>query len=82
VNREGWVVRRLGPADRDLAKIVEQINGASMEIGEPFTQDSLEEFLADDRNIYLTEHSGGQFGWDVAQDRVPPSCWSALRVRG
>jgi aminoglycoside 3-N-acetyltransferase I len=60
VNREEWVVRRLGPADRDLAKIVEQINSASMEIDEQFTQDSLNEFLADDRNIYLTVHAGRQ----------------------
>jgi aminoglycoside 3-N-acetyltransferase I len=60
VERKEWVVRRLRPTDRDLAKIVEQINGASMEIGEPFTQDSLTEFLADDRNIYLTVHVDGQ----------------------
>ncbi len=60
MERKEWVVRRLGPEDRDLTKIVEQINSASMEIGEQFTQDSLNEFLADDRNIYLTVHAGGQ----------------------
>jgi ribosomal protein S18 acetylase RimI-like enzyme len=60
VKRKDWVVRRLGPADRDLAEVVDQINRASMEIGEQFTQDSLSEFLADDRNIYLTVHAGGQ----------------------
>ena len=60
VERTEWVVRRLQPADRDLSRIVEQINSASMEIGEPFTQDSLAEFLADDRNIYLTVHADGQ----------------------
>jgi aminoglycoside 3-N-acetyltransferase I len=60
VERKEWVVRRLRPTDRDLAKIVEQINGASMEIGEQFTQHSLTEFLADDRNIYLTVHADGQ----------------------
>jgi len=31
-----------------------------MEIGEPFTQDSLIEFLSDERNVYLTVHAGGQ----------------------
>lgn len=51
MNRKHGVVRRLGPADRDLAGIVEQINSASMQIDEQFTQDSLNEFLADDRNI-------------------------------
>jgi len=54
------VVRRLRPIDQDLAKIVEQINSASMEIDEPFTQDCLTEFLADDRNVYLTVHIDGQ----------------------
>jgi hypothetical protein len=52
-----------------------------MEIGEQFTQDSLNEFLADDRNIYLTVHAVGAIGWDVARDRLRPSCGSALRVR-
>jgi ribosomal protein S18 acetylase RimI-like enzyme len=60
VERNSWVVRRLGSADQDLAKIVDQINSASMEIGEPFTQASLTEFLADDRNIYLTVHAEEQ----------------------
>ncbi len=55
-----WVVRRLRPADRDLAKIVQQINAANMEIGEQFTRESLTGFLADDRNIYLTVHADGQ----------------------
>ena len=36
---------------------MEQINRASMEIDEPFTLHSLTEFLADDRNIYLTVHA-------------------------
>ncbi len=48
------VVHRLRPADRDLAKIAEHINSASMQIGGLFTQDSLTEFLADERNVYLT----------------------------
>jgi GNAT superfamily N-acetyltransferase len=48
VEGKEWAVRRLGAADRDLAKIVEQINSASMEISEPFTQDSLNGFVADD----------------------------------
>ncbi len=39
---------------------MEQINDARMEIGEPLTQESLTEFLADDRNIYLTVHADGQ----------------------
>ncbi len=56
---EEWVVRRLRRTDRDLARIVEQINNAAMEIDEPFTQDSLAEFLADDRNIYLTVEADG-----------------------
>jgi ribosomal protein S18 acetylase RimI-like enzyme len=60
VKRTEWVVRRLRPTDRDLARIVEQINNASMEIDEPLTQDSLTEFLADGRNIYLTVHADEQ----------------------
>jgi hypothetical protein len=51
VVRKEWVVRRLRETDRDLPGIVEQINSAAMEIDEPLTQDSLTEFLADDRNI-------------------------------
>lgn len=39
---------------------MEQINSAGMEIDEPFTRDSLNEFLADHRNIYLTVHANGQ----------------------
>lgn len=31
-----------------------------MDIDEPFTQDSLTQFLADNRNIYLTVHADGQ----------------------
>jgi aminoglycoside 3-N-acetyltransferase I len=54
------IVRRLRPTDRDLAKIVEEINSASVEIGEPLTQDSLSEFLADERNVYLVVHADGQ----------------------
>ena len=54
------IVRRLRPTDRDLAKIVEQINSASMEIDEPFTQARLAEFLVADRNVYLTAHIDGQ----------------------
>jgi ribosomal protein S18 acetylase RimI-like enzyme len=59
VDRNEWGVRRLRGTDPDLARIVEQINSASMEIDEPFTLDSLTEFLADDRNIYLTVHADG-----------------------
>jgi aminoglycoside 3-N-acetyltransferase I len=54
------LVRRLRPTDRDLDQIVEQINSASMEIDEPFTRDSLTEFLTDDRNVYLTVHIRGE----------------------
>jgi ribosomal protein S18 acetylase RimI-like enzyme len=39
---------------------VEQINGARTEIEAPLTPDSLSEFLADDRNIYLTVHADGR----------------------
>jgi ribosomal protein S18 acetylase RimI-like enzyme len=39
---------------------VDQVNGAAMEIDEPFTVDSMTEFLADDRNIYLTVHADGR----------------------
>lgn len=39
---------------------MEQINSGSMEIDELFTVDSLTEFLADDRNIYLTVHADGR----------------------
>lgn len=60
VDRKEWGVRRLRRTDRDLARIVEQINRASMQIDEPFTLDSLTEFLADDRNIYLTVHADGR----------------------
>lgn len=60
MERPEWLVRRLGPADRDLSTIVEQINSASMEIDEPFTEDSLAAFLEDDRNIYLTVHADGR----------------------
>jgi ribosomal protein S18 acetylase RimI-like enzyme len=59
VDRNEWGVRRLRGTDPDLARIVEQINSASMEIDEPFSLDSLTEFLADDRNIYLTVHADG-----------------------
>jgi hypothetical protein len=59
VERDEWGVRRLRGTDPDLAWIVEQINSASMEIDELFTLDSLTEFLADDRNIYLTVHADG-----------------------
>lgn len=55
-----WRVRRLRPADPDLARIVEGINGANMEIDEPFTLDSLTDFLADERNVYLTVHADGR----------------------
>lgn len=60
MERTEWVVRRLKRADRDLSRIVEQINTASMEIDEAFTEESLTEFLADDRNIYLTVHADGR----------------------
>jgi ribosomal protein S18 acetylase RimI-like enzyme len=59
VENKEWVVRRLRQTDRDLARIVEQINNAAMEIDDPFTQDSLTEFLADNRNIYLTVQTDG-----------------------
>ncbi len=65
--RKEWVVRRFGPADRDLAKIVGQINCASMEIGEQFAQDSLNEFLADDRNIT----SPSILPWDRSRPSAP-----------
>src|SRR5437763_16649772 len=39
--------------------IVEQNNNGYMEIDEPFTRDSLTEFLADDGNIYLTVEADG-----------------------
>jgi ribosomal protein S18 acetylase RimI-like enzyme len=39
---------------------VAQINSASMDIEQPFTLGSLTEFLADDRNIYLTVHADGR----------------------
>ncbi|MHB8660276.1 MAG: hypothetical protein ACYC91_20555, partial [Solirubrobacteraceae bacterium] len=86
MRREEWVVRRLGPADRDLAKIVEQINSASMVIAEQFTQDSLNEFLADDRNVYLTVHVGGQLGvasklvWGCGEYGVVPFWVERLAV--
>ncbi len=54
------LVRRLRPTDRDLPHIVDQINSASMEIDEPLTQDSLTEFLTDDRNVYLAVHMHGR----------------------
>ena len=60
VDRNDLGVRRLRGTDPDLAKIVEQINAASMEIDEPLTLHSLTEFLADDRNIYLTVHADGR----------------------
>jgi ribosomal protein S18 acetylase RimI-like enzyme len=60
MERTQWRVRRLGPTDQDLPRIVEQINEASMEIDEPLTQDSLTEFLTDPRNVYLTVHAGQQ----------------------
>jgi ribosomal protein S18 acetylase RimI-like enzyme len=60
VERKEWVVRRLRQTDRDLSRIVEQINSASMQIDEPFTHDSLTEFLADDRNVYLIVQAGGR----------------------
>jgi ribosomal protein S18 acetylase RimI-like enzyme len=59
VEAKEWGVRRLRRTDQDLARIVEQINRASMEIDEPFTLESLTEFLADERNIYLTVHADG-----------------------
>jgi len=40
--------------------MVAQINSANMEIGEPFTAESLSGFVADARNIYLVAHVGGQ----------------------
>ncbi|MBV8221051.1 MAG: GNAT family N-acetyltransferase [Solirubrobacterales bacterium] len=58
--RHERLVRRLRSTDRDLGRIVAQINSASMEIDEPFTRDSLTEFLADDRNVYLTVHIQGE----------------------
>lgn len=60
MERTDWIVRRLAPTDHDLAAIVEQINGARMEIDEPLTQDSLTAFLTDPRNVYLTVHADGQ----------------------
>jgi ribosomal protein S18 acetylase RimI-like enzyme len=60
VKHTEWVVRRLTPADQDLAALVDQINNASMEIDVPLTQDTLTEFLADRRNVYLTVHADGQ----------------------
>lgn len=60
MERTEWFVRRLAPTDHDLPEIVEQINGARMEIDEPLTQDSLTQFLSDPRNVYLTVHADGQ----------------------
>ena len=54
------LMRRLRATDRDLGQIVEQINSASVEIDEPFTRDSLTEFLTDERNVYLTVHIKGE----------------------
>jgi ribosomal protein S18 acetylase RimI-like enzyme len=59
MERKEWVVRRLRQTDTDIARVVEQINSAAMEIDEPFTQGSLTEFLADDRNIYLIVEADG-----------------------
>lgn len=53
----GWTVRRLRPTDPDLGRIVDQINGAAMEMGDPFTVDSLRAFLAGDEAVYLTVHA-------------------------
>jgi len=53
-------VRRLGSDDADLVEVVDQINAATMEIGEPFSVGSLRGFVADVRNIYLVAHVGGQ----------------------
>jgi aminoglycoside 3-N-acetyltransferase I len=60
VQHTQWAVRRLKSTDQDLASLVEQLNSASMEIDEPLTQDTLTAFLADERNVYLTVHAGGQ----------------------
>ncbi|CAM3710117.1 GNAT family N-acetyltransferase [Smaragdicoccus niigatensis] len=51
-----WTVRRLTAGDGDLALIAEQVNGAAMEIGDPFTEASLQQFLTNDDAIYLTIH--------------------------
>jgi aminoglycoside 3-N-acetyltransferase I len=53
-------VRRLAAADTDLAVIVAQIAAARMQIGEPITLQSLNNFLVDTRNVYLVAHIGGE----------------------